>query len=138
MIHRVYEIIVEGKSYFGYTRKTLEERLKQHITASTKTNSKKILYNYLREIWTSDEDYIPFARTVYESNNKVMALLHEMKFIRDANSLTTGLNVTVGGEDGDTHVKHLANSIQVKEVLGLTWKQFIIYCYSIIKRIWIW
>ena len=126
--HKVYEIVVEGRSYFGYTRKTLEERMRQHIKASSEMQTKKVLYNRLRSIWSRDDEYMPFARTVYESDNKVMALLHEMKFIRDANSTVTGLNVTVGGEDGDTHVKHLANEKQVKDVLGLTWQQFIDYC----------
>tara|TARA_B100000902_G_C27203953_1_gene860567 strand:- start:14 stop:436 length:423 start_codon:yes stop_codon:yes gene_type:complete len=126
--HKVYEIVVEGRSYFGYTRKTLEERMRQHLSAGLETNTKKVLYNEFRKIWSNDEEYIPFARTVYESDNKVMALLHEMKFIRDADSTVTGLNVTVGGEDGDTHVKHLANEKQVRDVLGLTWQQFIGYC----------
>lgn len=126
--HKVYELIVEGKSYFGYTRKTLEERVRQHLRAGAETNDKKRLYNQLRKIWSHDDEYIPFARTVYESDSKVMALLHEIKFIKDNNSTITGLNVTVGGEDGDTHVKHLANERQVKDVLGLTWQQFVEYC----------
>ena len=121
----VYEIMVKGVSYIGYTSKPIEERFINHYKSAVKnTDPNKLLYQKIREVWETDPTYEPYIRLLYESDNRAMALLHEVKYIREKNVIQDGLNCTRGGEYASGHVTDIATPEQVREVLGISYLQF--------------
>ena len=88
------------------------------------TNPNKLLTQKIREVWETDPTYEPYIRLLYESENKAMALLHEVKYIKEKNLTEVGLNCSRGGEHSTGHVTDIATPEQVREVLGISYIQF--------------
>lgn len=121
----VYEILVKGESYIGFTSKPIEERFIGHYKSAYKNREpNKLLYQKMREVWKTDPTYEPYIRLLYESENIAMALLHEVKYIKEKNLMQVGLNCSRGGEYASGHITDIATPEQVREVLGISYLQF--------------
>jgi group I intron endonuclease len=89
--------IVSGKSYIGYTNKTIEERWKIHLQRS-KNNYKwkfdKALRKYPENSW--NHEILCECDTLKEANQK------EIEMISVYKSYKYGYNSTLGGDGGRT------------------------------------
>lgn len=87
---------IAGKSYIGYTSKSLEERLHKHITNALHGIDTKF-YRYIRK-------YGPIniiSKILAESSDVIYIKELEKKYISEFDTFKTGLNSTEGGDGGD-------------------------------------
>jgi len=104
----IYKITnkINGKSYIGKTKRTLEERFKQHIKAA-KNNKKYILSRSIRKYGVSNFE---ISIINMASTDEELSLL-EMKYIEEYRTYIgfedcNGYNMTLGGEGGNTNGNH--------------------------------
>lgn len=86
---RLYSIDVGGETYVGFTSKSIEDRIQQHIEKA-KQGSPFALHKKLREF-----GYYCHHRQLGTFNHEVEALVNEVKYIKKLNA---SLNLTEGGE----------------------------------------
>jgi len=116
-LYKVYRIDIFNKSYYGYTGKDLKQRLRSHLNEA-KCKVTKPLFHCLNLKWKTDPDFIPNIELEYESDNKIHALLTEVKKIWENDNISWGLNATPGGEGPTFHVKDHATPEDIKFIFG--------------------
>lgn len=85
-----------GKSYIGYSSKSLEERLHKHILNALSGIDTK----FYREIRKHGPKNI-ISKILVECNDEIEAKQLEKNYIKQYNTFKTGLNSTEGGDGGD-------------------------------------
>ena len=95
----VYKITINNKVYIGYTGETIEKRIKNHINLCESGKINK-LYNYIRKYGEDKMDVVELYRT--ESRDEI--LIKECEFIKIYDSMNNGLNMTLGGDGGNTRL----------------------------------
>jgi group I intron endonuclease len=88
-----------GKSYVGYSKRSMEERLRAHIKASTKKVTK--FYSALRS-YPYGEGWSSVVLATFE--DKVSATKAERDFIWLFDTFHNGYNGTIGGDGGSTNL----------------------------------
>jgi len=109
----LYKITFEnGKSYIGYTTKTIQQRIGAHIKAA-KANKQLLIHKAIRKF-----DYV-FKVEVLKISDCVEELCkEEVKAIKENNSLCPfGYNLTTGGEKSYSMCKYSREKIS-KRMLG--------------------
>lgn len=85
-----------GKSYIGYSSKSLEERLHKHILNALSGIDTK----FYREIRKHGPKNI-ISKILIECNDEIEAKQLEKNYIKQYNTFKVGLNSTEGGDGGD-------------------------------------
>lgn len=123
-IYKIYKCtnLVNGKTYIGFTHKTLEKRIIEH-KSSSKKGSDYLLHKAIRKYEIDNFHWT----TIYESLNKEHVLYTmENYFILETNSYFEegqGYNMTFGGQAVMLDKKH---SEKTKEKLKLARKNRVI------------
>ena len=94
LIYRAFNI-VNGKSYIGYTSKTLNKRISQHL-ASAQHGDNSFFHNALLKYGLDSFDWM----ILDECRDAETARILECHYINEFNSFEGGYNLTVGGEGG--------------------------------------
>lgn len=97
-IYTVYRItcIITGSVYIGYTKKTAEQRFKEHMSSYGKEKQK---YKIGRAV----NKYGPknfFVESLYQTKCRKHAGEIEDKFILEHDSINSGYNIARGGQGG--------------------------------------
>lgn len=96
MIYTIYKHEINKKAYVGYTTKSMEHRLLQHIQ-NVQNGTRSKFYNSIRKYGQEN-----ISSTILEiTNSKSEAILLECYYIGLYNSYKDGLNSTRGGEGGN-------------------------------------
>ena len=90
--HYIYQFVVNGKSYIGYTSRHPEIRKSEHIENARKGKLNKF-YNTLRKY-----KYEYTFEILKEFPEEFLALCYEIQTIAKLNTTIVGLNTTVGGQ----------------------------------------
>lgn len=99
MIYHIYRHVLNGKSYIGYTKQSLEKRLKQHVTAAAK-GSKTHFANAIRKYGA--ENIASECLESISTSDASVAQEREKFWIKYYNSIQDGYNLTEGGDGGNT------------------------------------
>lgn len=97
----VYCHTLNGKKYVGYTGKTLDERLNDHIAEAAAGSDR----HFCRAIRKYGIDNI-ISEELHISENKNEAKRKEREFIKKLKTFTMGYNMTHGGTGGNTIEKY--------------------------------
>ena len=92
----IYMHTIFGKSYIGYSSKSLEELLHKHILNALSGIDTK----FYREIRKHGPKNI-ISKILVECNDEIEAKQLEKNYIKQYNTFKTGLNSTEGGDGGD-------------------------------------
>jgi group I intron endonuclease len=110
MTYKIYRILnsANGKSYIGFTQKTIEERFAQHFYSAMSRKSNYRIHQAIRK-------YGPDAFTIHElaaGNNEEHVLnVLEPQYIAEYNTIKNGYNTFPGGRNKGTY-KHSEESKQ--------------------------
>ena len=100
VIFTVYKITckINNKIYIGFTKHTPDKRLKQHFSRASKIRTKfyNAILKYGRINFTTEP--------IFTSSSKEEALLKEIYYIKEYNSLKNGYNSNEGGTDGKNRI----------------------------------
>jgi group I intron endonuclease len=97
---------INNKFYVGKTKKSIQERFKEHITLANQGNI-TFLYNAIRKYGKENFEIQYLATAINEEQlNKL-----EMLWIKILNATELGYNMTLGGE-GATPTEYLKNKIR--------------------------
>ena len=86
---------ITGKSYIGYTGKTIDQRFAEHVrytTYGSQSHFHRAIRLYGTGCWTST--------VLHTCDTKEQALLLEQQCISHHNTLESGYNMTSGGDGG--------------------------------------
>jgi group I intron endonuclease len=120
MIVYVAKNIVNGKKYIGYTTKTLDERIKSHLSKSKYSTNKHYFYlfkNAIRKygINSFEWDILVNCSSIDECSN------WEKFYIKEFNTISPhGYNLTEGGNGG---IQSEETKIKISESVTKFWNE---------------
>lgn len=98
-MYYIYKHTLNNKSYIGYTSKTIEKRLNEHISNAEKGSP----YHFQCAIRKySKENIVTECLEVIDTNNKALAGEREKHWIAYYDTVNRGYNMTDGGAGGNT------------------------------------
>lgn len=101
--YSVYKItcLVNNKIYIGYTKQSINERLKQHFRC---IKQKSVLNNKFSNAIRKYGKNNFIIERLFTFDNKILALDKEIELIKEYNSITNGYNTKIGGEGGPDNI----------------------------------
>lgn len=100
MKYIIYKHDLNGKSYIGFTKLSLDKRLEQHIKEAESGSSR----HFCRAIKKYGVENIR-STILNIATTKEEAKLLEQKYIKEYDTFNSGYNMTTGGDGGNTIVK---------------------------------
>jgi len=98
----IYRHTLNNKHYIGYSSKTLEERLADHIKESIVDKSERHFHRAIRKY--GQENITSIVLDV--ASTKSEATLKESQYIIEYDTFRNGYNMTLGGDGGNTKEKY--------------------------------
>lgn len=97
-IYTVYKItcLINNKTYIGFTKKTPEKRLKEHLLRSANNKCNNKFYNAILKYGRINFK----TEAIFTSFDKTEALAKEIYYINFYNSFKKGYNSNEGGSEG--------------------------------------
>jgi group I intron endonuclease len=114
-IFTVYKItcLINKKVYIGYTKKSIQTRLKGHFKTAIKNKKENKNHKFSNAILKYGQ--INFTiESIFKTNDKSEALLKEIYFINLFNLTKKGYNTSIGGEGGAVKGRKLSQTHKEK------------------------
>lgn len=102
MNYYVYKLVVRGKPYIGFTSKSPQKRLKEHVDMAI--NKRWSHHSKLYPLLSTCRGKYDSFEVVYKANTEVEALLKEIELIKEIGKDNT-LNLSDGGEGSTVTVR---------------------------------
>lgn len=116
-MYYIYKHTLNNKSYIGYTSKTIEERLNEHIANAERGR----LYHFQCAIRKyGKENIVTECLEVIDTNDKTLASEREKYWIAYYDTVNNGYNMTEGGTGGNTW-RNNPNKEETSRKLSAVW-----------------